>query len=372
MKKNLKYLFLLLLIIPTIVKADMAAPAIPSYEATVINPDGASYYSDYTSLVGKLNYEEKLTIIRETIYKGDSYGIFYQNGTEYYVKLKDIQIINNTYDLASARKSDDTKKWTVLVDNLTMYSGPSYSYKKLDTTIPMYTEVTFIYDSDADEETPWHYVEYNGTGGWVITLNGNLGFKDSIDLMPIKQIKLYEDGSKTKEIMVLPANKIIKSLYYTDSWTSMYFISYKNKQGFVASKDVAQNENVEINILSSDVILYSNPDVSSTVIDKNLPKDSNYTSSYNYNYNVTYGWFLITYNNQDGWINYIGDNKNIEVIPTSNNSAVSQSTTAKTVITKNKLNNSEIIMIAVGAGLLIGTLTAVTIILINKKKNNQN
>ena len=136
MKKKLLFMFVLILAVMSIqivAFADMDAPQIKPYNATVSNVDGAKLYDyiEYEELngatfeeVGSLEYGETIKIIYEVDIDGELYGMYQINdngGWMLHIKINDIKVLEEESVEPSKEELKDTKKAIVLVDDVELY-----------------------------------------------------------------------------------------------------------------------------------------------------------------------------------------------------------------------------------------------------------
>ena len=115
MKKIIKLFMLMLFLIPLTVKADMAAPGIPTYNAYVTKVEGIPYYESkwennktVLNKIGTLNYNEEIEIAYEEKIGKDTYAQFRKDNKYYYVKVDDIVAKLDSYPIEEAEECGDT------------------------------------------------------------------------------------------------------------------------------------------------------------------------------------------------------------------------------------------------------------------------
>lgn len=169
MKKLFYLMILSILIIPISVKADMGAPAIKTYKATPVSKEGATLYSgiyeENPEAVGKIEYNEVVTVTSETKINGKVYADACNKkevcGS---VLLSDLKLSSKTNDL-----SEYNLKYVgrIFSDKaIEIYEYPGYIYKKLGKSIP---SGTVFLASNYDSVGTWIKVSYDGVTGYIDT-----------------------------------------------------------------------------------------------------------------------------------------------------------------------------------------------------------
>lgn len=163
MKKKILILLLCMgsIILPSVVRADMGAPEIISYEVIVTNKNGAKELNGDVVIpydtVCMVNYELKR---EEGLYLTvDCKG--YEGS--YDINAEDVRVLKEEYQPTSDYKLEEAVRYYVMND-VEMYSGPSYKYKMIGEIIPAGSIVTVTH---IDSDEAWGYVEYNGKKGWL-------------------------------------------------------------------------------------------------------------------------------------------------------------------------------------------------------------
>ena len=202
MKKINKLLILLLVLcVPFAVKADMGAPMIREYKATIINSNGVDYYDreynydtrDY-DYIKKGHYNSGTTVYvlyEETSSWDGASGALQVSVTNsysdsYYIIKEDVssiqpvekEFIPDKTNMKNVGIVNDVNIKALTADEVKMYKGPSIAYESVGT-IPKNTEIAYKYAiGDYNTAIVYIYTEYNGQKGWVNVLNEKvyLGF----------------------------------------------------------------------------------------------------------------------------------------------------------------------------------------------------
>lgn len=244
MKKILSVIIMMLIMIPCVVFADMGAPVIKEYKASVKNPNGAILwkYNDSGELIDSGKGIKNGTVIT-ILYEED--GRCEADGYEGYILISDIRAVEENY---TPEKLGDSKEF-LTTKKVDIKKGPAEGYDSTGISIPGGTTVTVreVLEKDENGEyftssTHWYYIEYKGTKGFVSTLTAALAWKGEYlyDMATYKTTKVF-DTLNNKVIATIPPKTILKkaNLYDLDGWTRGYYLSYDNVQGIVKVEDIA-------------------------------------------------------------------------------------------------------------------------------------
>ena len=238
--------FLVCLCVPLFVKADMDAPSVKEYTASVSNPEGAITYSYEENEVvkkGVLAFGTTITVQYEEEVSDELYANVhtYEGGNydSFLVKIEDITIIKD----GEIKVDYDLKKDGIVLANegVDVYTGPAYAYEKTGTILPKNAEVVLYGIKDASDA--WMYVEYNGSKGFVCVLNGVIGLeKVERGVMTYDITRVYDKMSDVREDAykeIIPRNVRIEDVWRVDPWSQSYYIEYNGIKGYVGYYDVA-------------------------------------------------------------------------------------------------------------------------------------
>ena len=238
--------FLVCLCVPLFVKADMDAPSVKEYTASVSNPEGAitySYEENGVAKKGVLAFGTTITVQYEEEVSDELYANVhtYEGGNynNYLVKIEDITIIKD----GEIKVDYDLKKDGIVLANegVDVYTGPAYAYEKTGTILPKNAEVVLYGIKDASDA--WMYVEYNGSKGFVCVLDGVIGLeKLERGVMTYDITRVYDKMSDVREDAykeIIPRNVRIEDVWRVDPWSQSYYIEYNGIKGYVGSYDVA-------------------------------------------------------------------------------------------------------------------------------------
>ena len=392
MKKILLFIVSLMVLVPNIVLADMGAPVVKEYEAEVSNPDGAAIYKydsnqrKYIATEEKVAYGTKIDVTSE--YNG--LITFEYNNVIVDIRVEDITPVEKTPKNIELGE----KKNALVIRDIEIKKGPAEAYETTGKTIKGNTNIEVRELKDV--YTAWVYVEYNGTKGYINSINNDVVFKSKYDseIMIAKDSKILsikgsdinlEDGAyKVEEIGSIPAYTIIKNPYEASQWTRAFYITYNNKSGFVYESDVAHKVQHDY-LTTAKTKVYKEQDRNSKVVET-LEKGYLLKKPYvSYPENCQ---SRIFYESADkkikGWIidDECGESdvRTVKVIDNSedNNDDTNIATTITTTekITKDaedeisdklELSTKDYIIICLAGGMIVSLTALVTIILVNKK-----
>ena len=231
MKKKFYFIILLLtMFMPYIVKADMGAPSIRRYEATVINSAGVDYYvyDTYDEVnnksiykkAGHLNSGDKFTVSYEGNNDNDKFIeiVLDESFDQKYifdldsVKPVDLEIDPTKIDLGDDVVFFDSEKIALTNADVDLLKGPSFAYDKI-TTIPKGTNLSYKYGIGSEGLT-YIYVEYEGNKGWISILDEKVLIEANTRFVTFIDTK--------SDCGIIEAGTIFTSKYKTDSWSSKY------------------------------------------------------------------------------------------------------------------------------------------------------
>lgn len=392
--KKIIYLLVgvLLIIMPLNVLADMGAPVIKEYKASISNPNGASIYkSEYKedkqilTKVGVLEFEKEIEITYEEKINDKEYVSYFDNGW-YYVQAADVLAIEDEYNIEQATKIN--KKATILAENgVKMHTGPAAGYKVVGSTIPKNEEIELSYEYSS--EGLYYYTEYKGQEGWISIGNGAVGMESENT-----KFIVVEDIPIDKTDIIIPANTLLKPKYKLDAWTSNKnsYIEYEGYEGLISDENLCYFGYDFYYRIKQPVKMYTKASKDSKVIDKeirinDLIKSNCSTARYGEG-----GWMYITYDNQNGWVYYPEYEEATKYFQDVDEEELSEEEKAKLnheeevyepkkekkeedadeeeiIVDSKKDKNQNMIYICTFGAIILALTAFVTIILVNKKKD---
>ena len=328
MKNKLLFIMVLILALISIqiaVFADMDAPSVKPYTATISVVDGADYYryvydenlkESRLEKDGKLKYGDTITIHYEQEIEGELYGHYYLDeeyaSSAYYVKISDIKVLEEKQIELSKKSSKVGTKSVVLQDGVELYKGPAYGYEKEGTVLKKGTEIE-LYNDNENAGNPWFFAKTSNGSGWICILNGTVGIKDAYDeysekdkeIISGKEVKVYKDTTYTKVIGKIPANTKIENYLEIDDWSWGLYVEHNGVSGYVRHEDYETNmtwleESMEY-IVDYPAKIYKEADLRSEVLVDELPLETKLEATYAVNTKMI-TWIYVTYNGVSGWL----------------------------------------------------------------------
>lgn len=436
MKKIKMIILLVLLSLPMVVNADMAAP-MSSYNVRVSNVNGTDIYKynqntqKYEKTGEKANYDEIYFVNYENIINNELYGFSKkvdlendpkgENSELVYIKLSDTMPLE--IELEDLKK--ETKLKYYVFDNTNyLYKGPSTIYGKVEPEIALEIGITIEVEYYDDM---WAYVEYKGVKGWVYTYTfankyGNLiensGMvriydNKSTDIFALKDLELYSSPKEDKKLgKIIPKNTKLEQLYsYTlignEGFINNYYVEYNGVKGWIRTEYgrtiFNKKENTEKAIINIGYNYFSDNNMSGIKNQDGVKLYSDYndensviaTIPYEGKINILYeismphgtAAYRVKYNELEGWIRAEGagqffhydENGNLKEENVTN---PNQNIIGNVIEGDMEEDNDEVLeketsinekIIYYICGTVVVCLTAfVTILLVNKKRKLKN
>lgn len=233
-----KYLFLIIAIIimPSIVLADSAGPAILGYEAVISNKDGVKFEGESFAYNTKIHVTNEMdgnvSFCLASEYAKNSRC---EDGT-YETKASNVTATQKEVTPESLKDSHNnetslTKKTVSLMvinkNGVKLSKGPADVYEKYDKVIPNKTILTATYYINPGlGSMSWCYIDSNGYKGWV-EYGKNIG-KDVSKLLIVKDVDLLDESGK--KIDTIPVETVIDTAYYS---YNLIYVKYGDKEGYI-------------------------------------------------------------------------------------------------------------------------------------------
>ncbi len=271
--KKLFILLIGLILLPSIVSADMAAPTIVKYKASVNNPDGIDIYKavevdedEYEIRYEKTEKKLAFGITIELYDEGewdDGFVPIDDNDKEF-VKVTELSAVDNEYKV-NKRTLDNKPYDALVIKNAPIKSGPATGYKTLKTLNagekiqirdisfnPSFEEGAedtwteedkkFVEENDnyEDEFNPWKYIEYSGVKGYITTYDDSIAYniKDN-EIVTSSTIEIY-DVNTLKVIKTIPVGtKLSVKTGWLNNWTNYIYIEVDGIKGYTNQYDFA-------------------------------------------------------------------------------------------------------------------------------------
>lgn len=392
-------LFFLIILFPLSVSADATSPRIVSYDAIVINPEGAEVEIAYCgggfgicSGIGGtevVKYDTKIKITQEMNGKG-----FFDFGDDKwaYIDLDDIRAYDTDIDLTEFKKEEEKKKLLAYGD-VYLYNGPSEVYGRVNNEVKIPTGEIIEYEYHDDY---WCYVTYNGVSGWIQMEVINKKFaskedKDKVKVAPEIKEKvilnsdveyLYVGPHSEEKISVnISKNAILDSKFairpYMGPATTLY-IEYNDVSGWITYKHEFSNLYTDIILNSNGAILYKEGNINSEIL-STIPYNVE-VNVFLTNYDYVKGFQKIEYNGLIGYVKEedFDENINDKPIEPEEDDKEEPNVPIKPENpndTEKEENNSmdsswhiKNVILTVFFCVILALVTLVTILLINKKK----
>lgn len=380
MKKIILVILSVLLFIPSIIFADMGAPALDPYKATVTNKNGAVLYDklsgDKYEPTGKiLKYGDTV----EITFDDEEYAeVNFSN----YIKQSDISIIEKNYTM---KDSDWGKAFnSVVLKEIDVRKGPANAYDKTGLTLKPGTIVS-IREAVFEGGSIWAYVEYNGQKGFIETYGATVTLGGRIGTLVVMNDTTITDAATGEELGTLTVGtELYGKIYNLDAWHRAFYIETKDFKGIVSQYDLA-DKGKEISVEytgKNDLNVYSSGSEESTVIGK-IKSGTKFKTSI-YSDNVMFGVYYYDDGTTKGWIIPGSDNaefmkvtgkdeteykeEDITGINLFGEEPVKEPVLKPADVPVSTFNQT--LLLAIIGALLLFIVALVTIMLVNKKKNN--
>ena len=308
-KKILALFILLISIISinTFVLADMDAPMVNPYRATITNVNGAEVRkfeeNKETEIIGygkevevMYEYEEENVLYAAVTLPEDEEKFNIKD-----IKLEDIAITKDAY-VAKSLKTENPIEFIVLAkDGVDIHKGPAEAYSKTGTTIP-YGEEIIAYE-EIENTTPWFFVNYNGVSGWICQLDSALVTKSEEIVMVFQDVELYdiEEEIPTEPLDIIPAGTLFKNYFISDPWSQDIIVSYEGKVGSIydRSLSIAYETPRNFKVVKDFTHMHSKPDESSRILSTNISAGTILSAEYVHPYDV---WAYVIYDGVSGYV----------------------------------------------------------------------
>ncbi|MCR4581246.1 MAG: hypothetical protein K5666_01900 [Bacilli bacterium] len=210
MKKIIRIIIFVLLFIPFIVSADMAAPSLRPFEAVVINDNGITLYNYSTNESITYNKGDKITVY------GDSLTELYMEGLDGTILPSDIKPFNETVEPTESdiSKLSESRELIITANNgLDIRKGPSTIYD-ICGHINKDTKIQYTYYYESKDWVTYVYVDSNDLKGWIELYNSNISTESNVAMSKYNgSLKvLFPNEYKIGGFKIAP-NTIVDILY---------------------------------------------------------------------------------------------------------------------------------------------------------------
>ena len=389
MKRIIKLLLITILAFPFMVKADMGAPQLKSFEAIVTKEGGVDVYSFEGGSYkpnGKLEYGQ---VIKVTWEDDDGYYSYETNDGKSGVVKKDgisPKVEEVTPNSEGISKVD--KEFKAIVNQeggIDVYKGPSKLY---GVAGHLNKGTEFVVKYYADDDSSYVYVDHNGVKGWVNGYKSSLLFESKLYYIFTKDVKLGK--------VTIPKDTILKPSWITDIWGTQSelgthaIFNYKNEEGIL---DIHKNDDIvsipeEIQVYKTKKLIktYNNPPESpSAKMDGKINAEKEFYLIGSEG-NIDAAYVILKDTKEGTWIIFDEDElEKVEkadissLIKASSDEPTTEPTTTQVIEESSndngnflsKFSNTELIIISASVGIILSLTSIVCVVLVNKKKKNK-
>jgi hypothetical protein len=361
--------------------------------------EGAYLYKGPSKTYGKVDGNVMLPVGKEfssNIYD-DMFMYVEYNGTKGWVYCYQDYEMSPYKELSSVLEKD--KKEIITIEDIKI-KGDILDKESLNVTIPKGTKLTSSYYTYYHYGHYFYYVEYNGTKGFIPGGDEHkVGtFIENRIYTAFKNVKIYETtNTKSKVLGEIPKNSELVSDYVSGFDYHWYHVNYNGKSGYILWSELDEREVSEPEfIVQSDYGVYyindSTPiydNYKGNKTDKEITNKSVLSDYYNYDSKTEGSWVHII-EPTIGWIyedpeinnvlfkGYIDDIKEFDKYkdtkdePIENKDEPTENDIVPEKTPTNNISPSKAITYIVGAAIVLSLTIIVTILLVNKKKENKN
>ena len=218
MKKLYKVLIICLFLVPVLVKADMGAPVLREFEATVVSENGLTV-KDYNNKTVKFKKGDTITVTGS----GEEYKVVYKNNY-YNIKSEDIVAIKPVTSSVNPNdkniyKLEKTREFEVLVDKLEVYSGPANVYDEVGH-LSKGEQVTAFYATESESYSDYFYIQEEELKGWIYIGQGGIKSPYNVREVNATTIKVIMVKDITLNNTTVKDNTISSVYYWANPWTT--------------------------------------------------------------------------------------------------------------------------------------------------------
>ena len=305
--KKIFYLLIGVLLLPSMVKADLAAPAIITYEAIVNNPDGVDIYKYDNSTNSYVKTGEKAPY--GTTYKvaDDNYFCVDYTKCDLFIDAKELTPIEKNYKLDKSLLTDEIDAY--VLKDIEIKKGPAITYESTNTIIKAGENIkirgiNLPGHKDSYFENPWYYVEYKGVKGYISILESSITYNlENKDVIFSCDVSITDPITKEELTKIKANTKVNMIVGETDPWTCEYYVEYEGYKGYTNCRTLFMKLDKEYKKqFEEDVKVYKTYDGHNfydviTTIPKGISVDITYDSpkshiEYFYEKDDVIGWIL--------------------------------------------------------------------------------
>ncbi len=264
----------------------------------VSNPNGIKLHVDREEIV--IPYQSTVKLIDEP--DGSANVLVEYNGESVSVRKSDLKVLSDTFKDVDGIELTSEETIKIFIKNgLEIYKGPSKTfYAKLNSVIPVNTELTYKYVDNNDTDKRFAYVTYENVSGWVYLdmASEAVAKKENGKIIVINpnNIELKDSIYGTKIENTIKEDTVLEYEYFTKY---QYNITYEDKSLWLSingNDAIAHEATVEnINVLKDEKV-YSKPNTLKHVYE--FEEDLVLKPLFFYN-----GFYYIETEDVKGWVN---------------------------------------------------------------------
>lgn len=377
--KRILLLVLMILMINTSVYADARVPNSITYEVEIKNVDGVILYNyDYSTKKltkeATIDYKQKVEVSTIEKFNDEEYAFvkYKDNGNNItgYVLLSEFDK-EKSYNIEKDKLSSQNQGY-IFNEKVNLYAGPSFIFDIVET-VDGNCNINYQRYS-VDGQAGWIYAEINGKNGWVSIIENfiaSLKASDDHRILTITNTNIY-DVSKNI-IGTIPKYTYLE---YTYSCLSQnYYVEYNGIKGFVDNSSIFFPIYEDFLISDQDIILYNDYLSEEELI--TIPAKTILSRELNKVYGGSMGSLVITYNGVTG----VPKINNFRSLTTEERNTLlknddiedeeeNKKDDEEIEVKSRSLTAQEIIILCIGGAIIFALGSAVTLIYINKSKNN--
>lgn len=386
MKKLFYVLVGILVFMPLVVFADMGAPMVKPYKASVSNPDGASIYEYSESAKKEIPINKKIpygTVVEVSFEYNNLVEVSYDDET-LQISIKDIVPIEKEYNVSKSELGKETD--AIILKSVEIKKGPADAYESTGTSIPKGTKIVIKYfgDDNGSVGNPWAYVEYKDVKGFINTLNASVAFSLIEENTMINKNTVIKDTETKTTLKNIKANTKIKknTVYQTDMWSGLYYITYDGVSGYVEEDNLSLKNHYTKYTTKNSVDLHETADRNSKVIGSvqgGVEIVNFYDNSWNDRIAIYYedtnqsGWIFDEYDSEtSAYKNLTYERLNTPVLDEDETIIEDETEETPEVVEEQKTNNNprKLVITCLVVSVCLCLTGLVCLILANKKRNS--
>ena len=264
----------------------------------VSNPNGIKLHVDREEIV--IPYQSTVKLIDEP--NGSANVLVEYNGESVSVRKSDLKVLSDTFkDVDGIELTSEETVKVFSKNGLEIYKGPSKTfYDKLNSVIPVNTELTYKYADSNDTDKRFAYVTYENVSGWVYLdmASEAVAKKENGKIIVINpnNIELKESIYGNKIENTIKEDTVLEYEYFTKY---QYNVTYEGKSLWLSingNDAIAHEATVDSINVFKDEKVYSKPNTLKHVYE--FKEDTILEPLFFYN-----GFYYIETEDTKGWVN---------------------------------------------------------------------